>query len=93
MSKSFRETLNKQLENPEFKAEYEALEVEYQIINSLINARKSKNMSQEQLSKITGIDQAKISRIEKGTANPSLKTLKRIALGIDMKIKIEFIEQ
>jgi hypothetical protein len=29
MSKNFRETLDKQLENPEFKAEYEALEVEY----------------------------------------------------------------
>ncbi|MCL2311891.1 MAG: helix-turn-helix transcriptional regulator [Firmicutes bacterium] len=93
MSKNFRETLNKQLENPEFKAEYEALEAEYQIINSLINARKSKKMSQEQLAKITGIDQAKISRIEKGIANPSLKTLKRIASGVDMKIKIEFIEK
>lgn len=61
MSRNFRETLNKQLENPEFKAEYEALEVEYQIINIMLKARQNKNMTQEQLSEITGIDQADIS--------------------------------
>jgi len=93
MSRNFRDTLNKQLKNPEFKAEYEALEVEYQIINTMLKARQNKNMTQEQLSEITGIDQADISRLEKGTANPSLRTLKRIASGMDMKIKIEFIEQ
>ena len=66
MSKNFRETLDKQLENPEFKAEYEALEVEYQIINTMLNARKNKNITQERLSEITGIDQADIRGSRRG---------------------------
>ena len=42
-------------------------------------ARLDKDMSQEDLSKASGIQQADISRIEKGAANPSMKTLMRIA--------------
>lgn len=93
MGKNFRETLNKQLENTEFKKEYDALEIEYQVINAILDARKSKHITQEELSRITGIAQGDISKIEKGNANPSLKTLQRIALGMGMTVRIEFVEQ
>ena len=39
MGKNFRETLNKQMANPEFKAEYDALEPEFQIIQAIVDAR------------------------------------------------------
>lgn len=93
MGKNFRETLNKQLENTEFKKEYDALEIEYQVINAILDARKIKHITQEELSRITGIAQGDISKIEKGNANPSLKTLQRIALGMGMTVRIEFVEQ
>jgi transcriptional regulator with XRE-family HTH domain len=32
-----------------------------------------------------------ISRLENGTANPSLKTMKRIAEGLGRKLEIRFI--
>ena len=32
-----------------------------------------------------------ISRLESGTANPSLRTLKRLAAGMGMALKLEFI--
>jgi len=58
---------------------------------TLISARKSKGLTQVQLSQKTGIAQCDISRMETGQANPSIKTLKRLAAGMDMNINIEFL--
>ena len=91
MSKNFRETLNEQLKNPEFKKEWDALEPEYQIIKAMLDTRNEKAMTQKQLADITGIPQADISRLENGNANPSLKTLQRLADGMGMKLKLEFV--
>ena len=91
MSKSFRETLNHRLENADFKKEYDALEPEYQLINAILDARKETNLTQIQLSEITGIAQGDISKIENGCANPSLKTIERIASGMGKKLKLEFV--
>lgn len=91
MGKNFRETLNEQLKNPEFKKEWDALEPEYQIIKAMLDARNEKAITQKQLADITGIPQADISRLENGNANPSLRTLQRLADGMGMKLKLEFV--
>lgn len=89
--KNFRDTLNKEMQNSDFVAAWEELEPEYQIIRAMIEARKEKNLTQKDLSEITGIAQADISKLENGTANPSIKTLQRLAKGMGMSMKIEFI--
>ena len=78
MSK-FNDFLNEQLQDPEVRAEYEALEPEFSIMQAMIDARKSSGMTQKQLSEKTGIAQADISILESGSANPSLRTLQRLA--------------
>lgn len=85
------ESLNEQLKDETFKKEYEALEPEYEIISSLIDARKSNNVTQKQLSEATGIAQSDISKIENGSANPTLKMLQRLAEGLNMSLKVEFV--
>ena len=87
---NFNEYLDEQLKNPEFKAEYDALEPEFAIIQAMIDARKEAGLTQKELSERTGIAQGDISRIECGNANPSLKTLKRLAAGMGRKLKIDF---
>ena len=57
---------------------------------SLEEARKYLNISQVELSKKTGIIQADISRIERGSANPSISILKRLAESMGMNLKIIF---
>ena len=91
MGKNFRETLNEQLNNPVFKKEWDALEPEYQIIKAMLDTRNEKAMTQKQLADITGIPQADITRLENGNANPSLRTLQRLADGMGMKLKLEFV--
>ena len=60
----------------------------YKFAVSLIALRESRGLTQEQLAAQTGIDQGDISRIERGSANPTEKTLIRIAdaLGAELKL-------
>lgn len=87
----FEDYKQKALMDEEVKAEYDALEPEFQIIRAMLDARIEQNLSQKQLAERTGIDRADISRLENGNANPSLKLLKRIADGLGKKLKIEFV--
>jgi len=93
MSKNFRETLKQQLKIPEFTSEWEILEPEFQVIQAMLRCRRENQITQKQLAAITGVTQADISRIESGEANPSLRTLKRLAEGMGMRLKVEFIPE
>ena len=88
---SYRDYKEKALENPAVKKEYDALQPEYDLIQAMIDARVSQNLTQKELSNRTGITQADISRIENGTRNPSLEMVKRLAAGLGMQVKLEFI--
>ena len=87
----FNDFLKEQLNDPLLRAEYEALEPEFTIIQAMIDARKSAGLTQKQLSEKTGIAQADISKLENGNANPSLRTLRRLANGLGMRLKVEFV--
>ena len=91
MKKNFRDTLNERMKDPAFLAEWNAQEPERQIMRAIAEGREEKDMTQKQLAEITGITQADISRLESGTANPSLRTLKRLAAGMGMALKVEFV--
>ncbi|WP_413083949.1 helix-turn-helix domain-containing protein [Treponema sp.] len=43
------------------------------------------------LSEATGIAQSDISKIENGSANPTVKLLQRLAEGLNMSLKVEFV--
>ena len=91
MATKFDDFLDEKLIDPEFKKEYEAIAPEFAIIQAMIDARRSSGMTQKQLAEKTGIAQADISKLERGNANPSLRTLQRLAAGMGMQIKIEFV--
>lgn len=71
MSNKFEDFLADQLKDPKLNIEYYDLESKYALIESIILARKEKNLSQKELSELTGIPQADLSKIENGDANPS----------------------
>ncbi len=90
MGKNFRETFDVLMQDPEFKAEYDALEPEFAIIQAMIDARKASGLTQKQLAERTGINQADISKMENGNGNPSIHTLQRLAKGMGMKLQLAF---
>ena len=87
----FKEFLNEQLKNEEFKKEWDEIQPEMDIIRAIVDARTSQNLTQKQLAELTGIHQSDISKLENGTRNPTINLLKRLAEGMDMVLKIEFI--
>lgn len=52
----------------------------------LASARKARSLTQPALSDLTGIQQAEISRIERGAANPTAATLLRLADALGQKL-------
>ncbi|MDE7404812.1 MAG: helix-turn-helix transcriptional regulator [Lachnospiraceae bacterium] len=87
----FKNFLNEQLQDEEFRKEWENIQPEMDVIRAMVDARISQNLTQKELADRTGINQADISKLENGTRNPSLKLLKRLADGMGMTLKLEFI--
>ena len=81
----------KQMQDPLFVKEYEAIQPEMDVIRAIVDARTSQNITQKELAERTGINQADISKLENGTRNPSVNLLKRLAEGMGMALKIEFV--
>ena len=89
--RTFDDMLSNQLKDEEFRKEYEAIQPEMDVIRAIVDARTSQNLTQKELAERTGINQADISKLENGTRNPSVNLLKRLADGMGMALKIEFV--
>ena len=76
--RTFDDMLNEQLKDKNFKKEYGELQPEMDVIRAIIDAGTSKNLTQKDLSKRTGINQADISKLENGTRNQTVNLLKRL---------------
>lgn len=87
----FDKYLGEQMKDPEFKKLWGEDEAERRFTRALIEARNHSNMTQAELSKITGINQSNLSKIETGNGNPSFKTLKKIAKALNTTLDIRFI--
>ncbi len=89
--KNFEDYLSEKIKTDEFREAYDDVKPEIEAMVSLVRAREASKMTQKQLAKATGINQADISKIENGTRNPSLKLLKRLADGMNMDLEIKFV--
>ena len=88
---NFNDYLTQQMKDSAFNEAYEQLEPEFAIIQAIIDARKSAGITQKELSQKSGIAQGDISKLENGNANPSIKTLQRLAAALGKTLKIEFV--
>lgn len=79
------------MKDKDFKAEYESIQPEMDVIRALIDARIASNLTQKQLAELSGVNQSDISKIENGTRNPSIRLLQKLAAGMNMSLKLQFI--
>jgi len=86
----YKKHLERQLNNPEFAAEWERQRPEREYIKAIIAARTEQNLTQKELAARTGIRQSNISRIENGNSSPTVATLQQIADGVGKTLHIEF---
>ena len=83
--------LEEQMQDPEFRREWENSQLEYEITEMLIKARKSQHVSQKELAARAGLRQSNLSRIENGQCVPSLNTLQKIAHGLGKRLRLHFV--
>lgn len=74
--------------DPELKKAYDALELEFSIIEQVIRKRLEKGLSQKQLAEKVGTKQSAISRLEGGNSNPSVAFLEKISKALGGKLQI-----
>ena len=67
------------------------VKLEYQLMMMVLKARNEQTLTQADLAERTGLRQSNISRIEKGQAMPSIKTLSKIAHGLGKQLQIKFV--
>lgn len=89
--RTLKDYKEEQMQNPEFARAYDEIQPELDVIRAIVNARNLQNLTQKELAERTGINQADISKLENGTRNPSINLLKRLAEGMGMVLKIEFV--
>jgi len=78
----------KVLKDPEAKKAYDDLEPVYTLIESIIEKRLKKGLTQKQLAEKIDTKQSAISRLEGGRFNPTLSLLNKIAKALDANIHV-----
>lgn len=76
-------------QDPEFRQEYAALELEAQVARVIIAARVGANLTQEQLAERMNTSRTAVARMEGGRHLPSLSTLQRVARATGRPVKLE----
>jgi ribosome-binding protein aMBF1 (putative translation factor) len=76
--------------DPSYAAAYTSLEQEFALASSLIKARTTACMTQEQVAQAMGTTQAVIARLESGRSLPSTRTLERFAKATRSRLQITF---
>ncbi|HEX4069412.1 MAG TPA: helix-turn-helix domain-containing protein [Candidatus Babeliales bacterium] len=89
---TFEEFQKEAMKDPEFRAEYEALNAEFELIRQFIKARQKAHISQTDLAKKLKVQQPAIARLEGGGyAKTSIAKLSQVAkvLGYSLKISLQ----
>jgi DNA-binding XRE family transcriptional regulator len=69
---------------------FEAYGEHFRLALQVIRLRKEQKWTQQQLAKASGVQQSEISRIERGQANPTFRTLQQIAQAV--KKTLSFVD-
>lgn len=89
------ELKQKALSSVTVKKEYDDLELEFQLLNEMLHARKEAGLNQSEVADKMGTKQAAITRLESalssGLHSPSLATLKKYASAVGCHLDIRFI--
>jgi DNA-binding XRE family transcriptional regulator len=87
---SIQKLKDKAFQNLKVKHEYDLLEEEFFLIDTLLLMRKKSGLTQDEIAKKMGTQKGNISRLEKGRSNPSWRTLQNYAhaCGFEIFMKV-----
>jgi DNA-binding XRE family transcriptional regulator len=84
--------IERDLHDPGFRAEWEAIADEFAALDVLLEARRRAGLTQEQVAERMGVKQSALARLESSLTShkhaPSLATLRKYAAALGCKIEI-----
>ncbi|HWM62680.1 MAG TPA: helix-turn-helix transcriptional regulator [Solirubrobacterales bacterium] len=87
------EVLAEDLQDPEFRAEWERTAVARWLAVEVAHYRAVHGLSQRQLADLLDVHQSDVARMESGEHNPTLDRLIRVAKGLDIELMIDIRPQ
>jgi len=87
---SLKDLKDRAFENADVRAEYDALEDEFALINQLLDMRKASGLTQEQVADKMRTKKSNISRLEKGGSTPKVDTLRKYAKACGFEMQMSF---
>ena len=83
------------MQRPGFKQSWDALEEEYATLHTLLDARKTAGLTQEELAQRMGTTKSAVSRLEASLRDerhsPSFATLKKYAHACGKRLVVQFV--
>ena len=76
--------------DPEYRTAYNALQPEFELARSLIEARMGAGLTQAQLAERMETTQSVVARLESGRVHPSTRTLEKVAQSTGTRLRISF---
>jgi len=81
----------KKLSEKAYRDAYVNSSVNDHLTAQLFYMRSQRDLTQKDLSSLTGMRQSRISSLEKDCRSANIKTLRRIASALDVALKVEFV--
>ena len=86
----FDDYLEKRLQDPELRSNFEAESWRLESVVALLKVREDAGLTRRELARRVDVPQSTIARIERGN-NTSVDTLSKIANALGKKLKVEFV--
>ena len=83
--------LKRKLQNPDFRAAYEAENQRIELVLQIIKLRERRGMTQADLAISIGTRQANVSRLERFDTNLTLGTLEKVAQALGVNLQIDLV--
>ena len=87
------DSLKRKLQNPEFRAAYDAEDKRIELVLQIIKLRQRRGMTQSDMAKAIGTRQANVSRLERFDANLTLGTLEKVAQALGANLQIDLVPE
>lgn len=77
------------LKRPGVRKAYKELELEFKILDALIEARIEKRLTQRELAEEIGVAQSALARFESGRGNPTLSFIQKVTAGLGLHLTVK----
>ncbi len=94
-TKTHRQMVNEWKQDPEFKAAYDELEMEFTLLRELLLARQRAGLTQAEVAEKMGTKPPAVTRLETALSDqkhsPTIATLKKYAKAVGCKLEIHLV--